>query len=369
MSVSSPLSGAPVLFPADYSEARQRFLTLAQHGGARVAHYPISARGPAEEELAIDTAYFGAVRPRRLFILCSGTHGIEGFAGSALQQQWLERFAAARLPAHAGCLLIHALNPYGFAWLRRTNENNVDLNRNALERFPGPPNPAYRRLDAWLNPPSAPKSPELFLLHGTALAVRHGFASLQQAIVQGQYEFPRGLFYGGDRLQESIKILRNVLADGSWDDVERVVMIDLHTGIGRFATYKLMVDVAPDSEPYREMTKWFGSEALASNRPADSIAYRVSGGLNDQVTRLFAPRPVYAAVLEFGAAPPVRTLAALRRENRAHHYASATGRVLQRAREELRAVFCPGASEWRTQVLADGARVLAQAERACFDSK
>jgi predicted deacylase len=27
-------------------------------------------------------------------------------------------------------ILIHALNPYGFAWLRRVNEDNVDLNRN-----------------------------------------------------------------------------------------------------------------------------------------------------------------------------------------------------------------------------------------------
>ena len=29
-------------------------------------------------------------------------------------------------------VLVHVLNPYGMAWLRRTNENNVDLNRNFL---------------------------------------------------------------------------------------------------------------------------------------------------------------------------------------------------------------------------------------------
>lgn len=26
--------------------------------------------------------------------------------------------------------MVHVLNPYGMAWLRRVNENNVDLNRN-----------------------------------------------------------------------------------------------------------------------------------------------------------------------------------------------------------------------------------------------
>lgn len=29
-------------------------------------------------------------------------------------------------------LFIHAVNPYGFAWRRRVNENNVELNRSFL---------------------------------------------------------------------------------------------------------------------------------------------------------------------------------------------------------------------------------------------
>ena len=56
------------------------------------------------------------------------------------------------------CVLLHALNPYGFAWLRRVNEHNVDLNRNFLlpgEAYRGSP-AGYAALDPLLNPKSPP---------------------------------------------------------------------------------------------------------------------------------------------------------------------------------------------------------------------
>ncbi len=369
MATRASVQDARAYFASDYFSARERFLALARSRGAHVATYPLNARGPAGETLAIDTAYLGARSPRRLLAVISGTHGVEGFAGSALQCQWLEGVSAARLPDDGGCLLIHALNPYGFAWLRRTNENNVDLNRNALPQFPGPPNPAYRRLDAWLNPPSVPRGSDLFLLQGLWLLARHGFASLQQAIVEGQYEYPRGLFYGGACTEESTAILWNILAADAWRDVKRLLLIDIHTGIGRFATHKLMVDVAEHSEAYRELARWFGPQSIASNRPADSIAYRVSGGLIERVMELYAPRQAYAGVLEFGTVAPIRMIAALRRENRAHHYGADNGAMVEAARAALREVFCPSRTEWRARLLTDGARVLAQAEHACFAAK
>src|SRR5581483_7138224 len=135
-----------------------------------------------------------------------------------------------------GCLLIHAVNPYGFAWCRRANEHNVDLNRNALDRFPGPPNPAYRHLDAWLNPASPPHAPDLFWIYGVAALLRHGFNALQQAIVGGQYEFPRSLFYGGERREASIAIVERIITQDLFRSAERVLAIDLHTGLGRRGT-------------------------------------------------------------------------------------------------------------------------------------
>src|SRR5258706_438417 len=109
-------------FAPNYFAARDAFLALARERGAQVASYPLDARGPAGQSLSIDTAYFGPREPQRLLAIVSGTHGVEGFAGSALQRQWLHASSPSLIPGDTGCLLIHALNAYGFAHLRRANE-------------------------------------------------------------------------------------------------------------------------------------------------------------------------------------------------------------------------------------------------------
>jgi hypothetical protein len=139
------------VFSTDYFEARAAFRAQDTRSGARLAAHPIQGRGPNGEDLSIDSARFGAARPRSLLLLTAGVHGIEAPAGSALLQLWLAEFSA-NLPAETGVLLVHALNPWGFAHGRRTNENNVDLNRNAVSTFPGPVNPDYARINRWLNP-------------------------------------------------------------------------------------------------------------------------------------------------------------------------------------------------------------------------
>ena len=78
----------------------------------------------------------------------SGTHGIEGYLGSAVQIRFLHELfmknekqlndsnnnqhSTSTLSTRRKILLIHSINPYGMRHHRRTNENNVDLNRNAL---------------------------------------------------------------------------------------------------------------------------------------------------------------------------------------------------------------------------------------------
>ena len=77
----------------------------------------------------------------------SGTHGIEGYLGSAIQLRFLHelflqhekqlRTNIVRAPPTKNTpvkkvLLIHAINPHGMRHHRHTNENNVDLNRNVL---------------------------------------------------------------------------------------------------------------------------------------------------------------------------------------------------------------------------------------------
>ena len=121
-------------YSPDYFTAKNRFLAAC----ARLAvdrHYslPIDAPSPNAEPLTIDVAVLGAATPHSALVLSSGIHGVEGGFGSAVQLAFLEGLARNwRPPEGAALVLLHALNPFGFAWRRRFNEENVDLNRNFL---------------------------------------------------------------------------------------------------------------------------------------------------------------------------------------------------------------------------------------------
>src|SRR5215471_3159223 len=118
-------------FSPDYFTAKGRFREIVRAVGGRLETISIDAKGPNGEDLGIDIAWFGAENPRRVLLHSSGLHGVEGFAGSAIQLQLLNELPA--LAKDAAVILVHILNPYGMSWLRRANENNVDLNRNFLK--------------------------------------------------------------------------------------------------------------------------------------------------------------------------------------------------------------------------------------------
>ena len=73
-------------FAADYGEARAKFRSAAQLAGAAMSVYEHPReRGPDGSKLSIDVAVVGAELASRCLLLISGTHGVEGFAGSGCQ--------------------------------------------------------------------------------------------------------------------------------------------------------------------------------------------------------------------------------------------------------------------------------------------
>ena len=106
---------------------------------------------------------------------------------------------------------VHALNPYGFSFLRRTTDENIDLNRNFHDfGQPLPANPGYRELHPLLVPEEWPPSPQVQAALGEYV-MRNGEVGLQAVISRGQHEFPDGLFFGGTGPSWSNLALREVL--------------------------------------------------------------------------------------------------------------------------------------------------------------
>jgi len=121
-------------FSKAYAEARQKFLSAAEQLDL-IQHeafiHPLK-KDSSGEDLAVDVIRLGSMEARSVLLLSSGLHGVEGYLGSALQTQYLKKWAAQK-PDDIAVVLVHAINPHGFDKYRRVNEDNVDLNRNFLD--------------------------------------------------------------------------------------------------------------------------------------------------------------------------------------------------------------------------------------------
>lgn len=342
----------PPALPADYLGARSRFLEAAGSAGATVSSEVLTERGPAGEELALDLAWIGDHDAPDVVLMVSGTHGVEGYAGSMCQTRWLESGGAAARPDDVAVALLHAFNPYGFAWVRRVNEDNVDVNRNFVdfdEPTGLPANPGYDELAEHLAPaeitPEALAAADEKLL---AWAGVHGFEALQEAASGGQYRHPDGLFYGGAAPVRSRRVLEEFAAERLVGR-RRVVALDLHTGLGERGEVELICPHPPGSPGLARAEAWWG-DRVASNAGGESVSAELHGEWLTALPRLAVGAEVSAIALEWGTVDGISVLQALRADNWLHHHGDPTGPDAPAIKARLREAFAPDAPDWAATI-------------------
>jgi hypothetical protein len=335
-----------MVLPADYAEARGRFLDAAHGAGARTTARDHPLTGPAGEALATDVAVVGAPdAPVRLLVI-SGTHGVEGFAGSMCQTRWLTEGMA--VPDGMAIVLVHAINPYGFAWIRRVNEDNVDLNRNCIDfSAPHPENAGYDQLADAIVPEQWDEETQERTA-GTLLgyAAEHGFDGLQAAVSAGQYRHPAGIFYGGRRAVWSQQTLEEI-ARATLGGAERVAVLDLHTGLGPFGVGELIAS-HPDTICKDRLGSWYGDYAVPSE--GTSVSADVSGDILDALETWLAGREVTGVAIEWGTVDIVEVSNALRADAWLHAHADPRGAEAGPIKAQLRAAFAPDDPAWSALV-------------------
>jgi len=346
-------------FPPTYAAARRAFRSAADAVGARLDGRAIPARSPRDEELTIDTAYLGPDLPGRVLVLSSGIHGVEGFAGSAIQHAFLTRgWDPDRWAPGVGVLLVHALNPYGFSALRRVNESNVDLNRNFVRHPEGHvANPGYAALRDVINPRElTPETDAACRERLRAHAADHGPSALQDALTRGQYEWAEGVQFGGTREEASARLMREIAVDGTRDAGE-VLWLDLHTGLGPSGEVELISEYAPGAPEFERARQWFGP-AARSTVGGDSVSVPLCGTIERGIEAALPGRRVTPLAAEFGTVPAARTFWAMRADNWLHRHGDPSSARGRRIRAELLEVFCPADPAWRRQVLEVAREVL-----------
>jgi hypothetical protein len=337
-------------FSADYRQARRSFIAACQAAGVdAIARVHPTAKGPDGKPLFLDSAALGPRDARKAVLLISGTHGVEGYFGSGVQTGLLREGVSP--PADTRLVLVHALNPYGFAWNRRVNEDNVDLNRNFVDHAHAPDNQGYALLsDAAAFEDAAPEAVARANTRLAAYEAEHGAAALQAAFSLGQYRFPKGLFFGGTAPSWSHKMLRAILAE-DLARVEKLVAIDLHTGLGAAGAGEMIVEDLPGSAAYARAEGMWGAQ-VASAGAGESLSAAVTGTLDRALAAWLPKAELTFAVLEVGTVPLNEMLDALRWDNWLYNFATASDRQRLAAKitRASRNAFYIDRADWKAQV-------------------
>lgn len=348
-------------FSEHYAEARTRFLDAVARAGVPLETFENPCgKGPAGETLATDVALFGPRDAHRLLVLVSGTHGVEGFAGSGIQTSMIEGLRFVALPARTAVLVVHAINPYGFAWLRRANENNVDINRNFVDFSAVPASSdAFKALAPhivprdWDDLASSEAAVKAFI-------AEHGFRRFQEIVAGGQYSHADGLFYGGTEPVWSTRTFETIVRRYG-EGKTRLAIIDYHTGLGPTG-YGEPIYTGQDDVEAQRAREWYGAD-LTAVHAGNSASVVVSGPMINSVPGYFvghkrAPE-VTSIALEFGTLPEEIVLDVLRAEAWLHahgdvNFDTPVGRALKR---RFRDAFYVDTDAWKRAIVDRGLEI------------
>ena len=348
-------------FSNDYPAARAKFITAASDQGGAIETVSHPERGPDGGELATDIAWFGERSAPAVLVLISGTHGVEGFCGSGAQVDWLRRGGADSLPKGVAVMMVHAVNPYGFAWLRRVTHENVDLNRNWSDfTNPAPANPGYVELAEAICPQDwtdASQATGMQALGGYVAA--HGAIAMQQAVSGGQYTHPKGIFFGGDGPTWSRKT-QAAIFQTYLQGAARVGIIDYHTGLGQWGYGEQIVTDPKGGPGFDRARQWYGASVTSPSSGTSTSADIVGDGLS-AAPHLLPLAEVTGMALEVGTKDTMSVLQALRADAWLHAHGDPMNAQGRRIKAEIRDAFYGDADDWKGMVAGQSLLAIKQA--------
>lgn len=353
-------------FPPSYRVARERLLEAVSRVSARlpvlVDSRSLASKGPEGETLALDFIVLGARKPARALVVSSGTHGGEGYLGSAVQLLVAQRLLPAlSLAPDQAVVLLHAINPYGYAWHRRVNEDNIDLNRNFRQDFdPMACHPDYIELFDVMNPPDLDAEHEKARwARLEAFIARHGMRHFQQVFSEGQYRFPAGLQFGGQAQAPSTRHLLSFVSE-CFVSTRSLIWLDFHTGLGESAACELISGAAP-TDPGLHYAQSIWSDPVRSAAGGESLSTPLHGLLDRGIARVLPASCRFGmAFAEYGTHPLDRVTRALRADNWLHHHGDRNDPVGRAIDAEMLEAFCPASAAWREQSARHGVGLVEQ---------
>jgi len=321
----------------------------------------------AEDDLYIDNIYIPSNdKQTNLIVLTTGVHGIEGYIGSVMLDVFWNEIYPDINKDNTGVLVVANVNPYGMKYHRRYNENNVDLNRNFIldwDSFDMSVNKDYPKVDSFLGPQ---KEMGNILWHEAGFygslikeVVQDGADVISNALLGGQYEYPEGVYYGGNGDEASTTYLKDVFKQTLESEYENIVHIDIHSGYG--PRYNMVIfNSVFDTITEEESIKMFNYGTVIA---VDSESfYPTTGDTTDYFYRLREAMGndtgLFSTCFEFGTIgdsflDSIISMKYTIEENQNHWYESDNNLTNEIIKERYQELFYPTEKEWREKTVID----------------
>ena len=332
---------------------------------------------PIAEGLTIDSYRCEPFqKAEKLLVITGGEHGIEGYAAIAFLDIFQKEFLSLIDRNRVGLRILLPINPWGMKHHRRVNENNVDLNRTFVldpEAIDRNANPAYTAALKLLQEEKPVRGYNLarfrFACRYLWMANRIGFSALREALTLGQFQYPRGLYYGGAQIQPSTAYMKRYF-DEVFSSCDDIVHLDIHTGAGpknRMTIVNSAFSPGESSEyelryGYHPIVKTTNDEFYAM--VGDMIDY-----INQMVPVKFPETKFYSTCFEYGLVGEspwgkLKSRQAIIQENQAFHHGAESESVHRLIRKRFEKVFYSSSEEWHRAMAEDTRRALSGILRA-----
>lgn len=349
-------------FKSSHKEANDEFLQRCKNLKEKFPYSEVHSihLETIDREIPIFILQKDEIQSEKLIIISSGVHGVEGYYGSAMQSVLMDDYLKGNIDLNSDIMFIHVINPYGFENGRRTNESNIDLNRNFFFKrekiHKKEKNRGYKKLSSFF----MPKFPFtfwgieffIFTLRFGGILIRYGVRKFTDALVNGQFQFKKGIYYGGKKPEPVVKKLKQFFLTNI-KDYSKILLCDLHTGHGEKNKLILIQNSLPGTTEDKNIANIVSGLPLL--RPDSSSSfYRTAGDFTDYLERIFPGHPgLFPLTVEMGTLGNLDLFGALRgtflmiAENRIYH----RGCWFQNSRNQVNKMFLnyffPNDRVWR----------------------
>ena len=336
------------VFSQRYAGARDKFISNVETSSIveKLDHFPHPLKGPKNEKLFCDIAWTGNPKAENVLILVSGLHGIEGGVGSAIQSDFVTRHR--RLPADVCVILVHALNPWGFAWASRSDDQGIDVNRNFVDFSKALP--ASQAADIWHQ-----------LEQGKTDILKVSQDREQfDLLSEGQYEEASAPYFGGKEPSWSRQIIEQLATQIKPATRNKVMVIDLHSGLGPYGFGELICD-----HPHEAKARDYAVEVFGPTVTEPAMGTSSSGtklGLHDYFWHSQGEHVCFLT-LEFGTFGNENLLKVLSDDQKLQQ----SGKLdwsddeTMDVKHAMQDFFCPDEKQWQELVLFRGRQVIEMA--------